>query len=233
MPRRISDYPDAFAGWNLISSFGSIISVVATWLFLYIVYVQLVEGNATSKYPWLIPQFFSDLFQTLFNRNYNSLEWSLNSPPKPHAFVSLPLQSFHLSISQLLEIRRVSFVKIIVANGLREATQECWAENNEPLPSSLADAEIVNVFSRIGYDPTPITHSSTGPLDLNSGFFSSKAADYDTPLWHRSSVDTFSDRDLFCFNLDFFGYTPISVESIFVYLFILYIIYKLFSLYKK
>jgi cytochrome c oxidase subunit 1 len=93
MPRRISDYPDAFAGWNFVSSFGSIISVVATFLFLHITYVQLVEGNATSKYPWLAPQFFSDLFQTLFNRNYNSLEWSLNSPPKPHAFVSLPLQS--------------------------------------------------------------------------------------------------------------------------------------------
>jgi cytochrome c oxidase subunit 1 len=93
MPRRISDYPDAFAGWNFVSSFGSIISVVATFLFLYIVYVQLVEGTATSRYPWLTPQYFSDLFQTLFNRNYNSLEWSLNSPPKPHAFVSLPLQS--------------------------------------------------------------------------------------------------------------------------------------------
>jgi cytochrome c oxidase subunit 1 len=93
MPRRISDYPDAFAGWNLVSSFGSIISVVATGLFLQILYVQLVEGNATARYPWLTPQYFSDLFQTLFNRNYNSLEWSLNSPPKPHAFVSLPLQS--------------------------------------------------------------------------------------------------------------------------------------------
>jgi hypothetical protein len=93
MPRRISDYPDAFAGWNLVSSFGSIISVIATALFLYILYVQLVEGNATARYPWLTPQFFSDLFQTLFNRNYNSLEWSLNSPPKPHAFVTLPLQS--------------------------------------------------------------------------------------------------------------------------------------------
>ena len=93
MPRRISDYPDAFAGWNLVSSFGSIISVIATVLFLHILYIQLVEGNATSKYPWLTPQFFSDLFQTLFNRNYNSLEWSLNSPPKPHAFVTLPLQS--------------------------------------------------------------------------------------------------------------------------------------------
>ena len=93
MPRRISDYPDAFAGWNLVSSFGSIISVVATALFLHILHVQLVEGDAASKYPWLTPQFFSDLFQTLFNRNYDSLEWSLNSPPKPHAFVSLPLQS--------------------------------------------------------------------------------------------------------------------------------------------
>ena len=96
MPRRISDYPDAFAGWNLVSSFGSIISVIATGLFLYILYVQLIEGNATSRYPWLTPQFFSDLFQTLFNRNYNSLEWSLNSPPKPHAFVTLPLQSHTL-----------------------------------------------------------------------------------------------------------------------------------------
>ena len=93
MPRRISDYPDAFAGWNFVSSFGSIVSVVATGLFLHIVYAQLVVGEAVTKYPWLSPQFYSDMFQTLFNRNYNSLEWSLNSPPKPHAFVSLPLQS--------------------------------------------------------------------------------------------------------------------------------------------
>ena len=98
MPRRISDYPDAFAGWNLISSFGSIVSVVATWLFLHIIYLQLVEGKATSRYPWLTPQFFSDLLQTLLNRSYNSLEWCLNSPPKPHAFVSLPLQSHAMAI---------------------------------------------------------------------------------------------------------------------------------------
>ena len=93
MPRRISDYPDAFAGWNLISSFGSIISVVATWLFLHLVYLQLVEGKATTRYPWLTPQFYTDTLQTLLNRSYNSLEWALTSPPKPHAFVSLPLQS--------------------------------------------------------------------------------------------------------------------------------------------
>ena len=93
MPRRISDYPDAFAGWNLVSSIGSIISVIATVLFLHIIYIQLIDGNVTTRYPWMVPEFYSDLFQILFNRNFNSLEWSLDSPPKPHAFVSLPVQS--------------------------------------------------------------------------------------------------------------------------------------------
>jgi len=93
MPRRISDYPDAFAGWNYVSSFGSIISVVATGLFLHLTYLQLTVGKAVSRYPWTTPQFFSDLLQTLLNRSYTSLEWALTSPPAPHAFVSLPLQS--------------------------------------------------------------------------------------------------------------------------------------------
>jgi cytochrome c oxidase subunit 1 len=93
MPRRISDYPDAFAGWNFISSFGSIVSVIATVLFLYIVYNQLVYGEAVGRYPWFVPQFFFDYIQIILSRLYNSLEWCLNSPPKPHAFVSLPLTS--------------------------------------------------------------------------------------------------------------------------------------------
>jgi cytochrome c oxidase subunit 1 len=110
MPRRISDYPDAFAGWNLVSSFGSIISVVATWLFLYIVYVQLVEARVTSRYPWLSPEFYSDSLQTLLNRSYGSLEWALTSPPKPHAFVSLPIQSILLkSLSHSFSITYILF----------------------------------------------------------------------------------------------------------------------------
>jgi cytochrome c oxidase subunit 1 len=93
MPRRISDYPDAFYGWNLVSSVGSIVSVVATWYFLTIIYKQLTEGKAASRYPWLTPQLFSDTFQVYFTRNNSSLEWCLTSPPKPHAFSSLPIQS--------------------------------------------------------------------------------------------------------------------------------------------
>ena len=93
MPRRISDYPDAFAGWNLISSVGSIVSVIAALLFLYIVYIQLIEGNVASRNPWFTIGFYSDILQANLNRCYSSLEWGLSSPPKPHAYISLPLQS--------------------------------------------------------------------------------------------------------------------------------------------
>ncbi len=90
MPRRISDYADAFIGWNLISSFGSIISVVSTIIFLIIVYNQLVKYSYTFRSPWSILPFYIDYLQALLNRCYVSLEWALHSPPKHHAFLSLP-----------------------------------------------------------------------------------------------------------------------------------------------
>lgn len=34
---------------------------------------------------------YSDILKPLLERIYDSLEWGLNSPPKPHSFVSLPL----------------------------------------------------------------------------------------------------------------------------------------------
>ncbi len=98
MPRRISDYPDAFAGWNLISSYGSLVSVIATFIFLDILYIQLTTGKESSRYPWLTPQFYSDILRTLLDRAYDSLEWGLNSPPKPHSFVNLPVQSDFLAL---------------------------------------------------------------------------------------------------------------------------------------
>lgn len=49
MPRRISDYPDAFAGFNYISSVGSMISVVSTMLFFYILLnALLVQKRSTA-----------------------------------------------------------------------------------------------------------------------------------------------------------------------------------------
>jgi cytochrome c oxidase subunit 1 len=38
MPRRISDYPDAYWGWNYIASFGSVLSVFSLLTFVYLLY---------------------------------------------------------------------------------------------------------------------------------------------------------------------------------------------------
>jgi heme/copper-type cytochrome/quinol oxidase subunit 1 len=38
MPRRIPDYPDAFSGWNWVASIGSTISLIATLLFVVILF---------------------------------------------------------------------------------------------------------------------------------------------------------------------------------------------------
>jgi len=53
MPRRIPDYPDAFASWNALASFGSYVSLISAVFFFYIVYVTLTRGDRiTSKNVW-------------------------------------------------------------------------------------------------------------------------------------------------------------------------------------
>jgi len=93
MPRRISDYPDAYVGWNQISSAGSLISVIATVIFLYITSNQLEHGKSVERNIWSTPSFFTDLLWAKLMRVTSSLEWSINSPPKPHSYAALPLQS--------------------------------------------------------------------------------------------------------------------------------------------
>jgi len=52
MPRRIGDYPEFYRGWNVISSFGSYISLVATCVFIYTVYIMLVYGGVSNRNPY-------------------------------------------------------------------------------------------------------------------------------------------------------------------------------------
>jgi cytochrome c oxidase subunit 1 len=95
MPRRIPDYPDAFAGWNLISSFGSIISVVATLLFIYIVYDLFVNGKVVSHNPWELPVFFTGtpVLSTGGYQTSDTLEWTVESPIPYHSYIEVPVQS--------------------------------------------------------------------------------------------------------------------------------------------
>jgi len=92
LPRRIPDYPDAFYGWNMVSSFGSLISLVATILFAFIVYDTFANGHNVKSNPWQEPAFFTSTKE--FNDNSltsNSLEWSVASPTPFHSYVDLPV----------------------------------------------------------------------------------------------------------------------------------------------
>ncbi|MFP4538821.1 MAG: cbb3-type cytochrome c oxidase subunit I, partial [Dichotomicrobium sp.] len=76
MPRRYVDYPDAFAGWNYVSSIGSYLSAIATLVFLYGVIEAFARGRQAADNPW--------------GEGATTLEWTLPSPPAFHAYETLP-----------------------------------------------------------------------------------------------------------------------------------------------
>jgi cytochrome c oxidase subunit 1 len=43
MPRRINDYPDIYLFWNMVASFGSMVSFIATLFFLYLIYCAISD----------------------------------------------------------------------------------------------------------------------------------------------------------------------------------------------
>nr|ANJ70391.1 cytochrome c oxidase subunit 1 [Dryops luridus] len=77
MPRRYSDYPDAYLPWNIVSSIGSIISLIGTLLLLYIIWEAF-----TSMRKTIAPIQMS-----------TSIEWLQNLPPAEHSYSDLPMIS--------------------------------------------------------------------------------------------------------------------------------------------
>lgn len=82
-PRRYPDFSDGFAGWNLISTIGSSISIIGTLLFLYIVYSAFANPVPVSSNYYLRVPFFSKASNWW---TYVTLEWLQNSPPVNHTF---------------------------------------------------------------------------------------------------------------------------------------------------
>ncbi len=76
MPRRYVDYPDAFAGWNMVASIGAYIGGASMILFLYIVW-----RTFTSK---------EHLADNYWGEGATTLEWTQSSPPAFHTFEVLP-----------------------------------------------------------------------------------------------------------------------------------------------
>lgn len=70
IPRRYSDYPDAFIKWNMVSSIGSYISIISIILFIIILW----DGISIK------------IFQISNQTNSVSTEWISINPPTDHTF---------------------------------------------------------------------------------------------------------------------------------------------------
>nr|YP_009378999.1 cytochrome c oxidase subunit I [Pachycerina decemlineata]ARI44213.1 cytochrome c oxidase subunit I [Pachycerina decemlineata] len=75
MPRRYSDYPDAYTAWNVVSTIGSSISLLGILFFLFIIWESMVTQR-----------------QVIYPMQLNSsIEWYQNIPPAEHSYSELPL----------------------------------------------------------------------------------------------------------------------------------------------
>ena len=76
MPRRVADYPDAFGGWNYVSSIGAYISAAGLIVFVAGGVYALARKEKAGDNPW--------------GAGAMTLEWTLSSPPPFHQYEILP-----------------------------------------------------------------------------------------------------------------------------------------------
>nr|ABA90413.1 cytochrome oxidase subunit I [Ceutorhynchus neglectus] len=75
MPRRYSDYPDAYTMWNIVSSIGSLISLMSIFYFIFILW----EAFSVNR-----------MNLSSFNLS-TSIEWMQRFPPAEHSFDEIPV----------------------------------------------------------------------------------------------------------------------------------------------
>ena len=76
MPRRYVDYPDAFAFWNAVSSWGYVVTLIGTLVFFVMLADTFLRKRPGVANPW--------------GEGGTTLEWTLSSPPPFHQFSELP-----------------------------------------------------------------------------------------------------------------------------------------------
>jgi cytochrome c oxidase subunit I len=77
MPRRYPDYPEAYAYWNEIASYGYAVMGVGVIIFFVNVFWSLAAGRRAEGNYW--------------GEGATTLEWTLSSPPPFHQFETLPV----------------------------------------------------------------------------------------------------------------------------------------------
>ena len=77
MPRRYIDYPEAYAFWNEISSYGAFLSFASFLFFIGVIAYTLVAGKRVEE-----PAYWGE--------HADTLEWTHSNPPPHHTYETLP-----------------------------------------------------------------------------------------------------------------------------------------------
>lgn len=99
MPRRIPEFPDAFAKWNTVSSLGAAISISSLFVFFFNIYYAFTNEIKFSS--WEIERYeqnvnhHTKIHTTPYHSNNKTLEWSLTSPPAHHTFEEPTFGSYY------------------------------------------------------------------------------------------------------------------------------------------
>jgi heme/copper-type cytochrome/quinol oxidase subunit 1 len=113
MPRRIPDYPDIYAGWNFISSVGSLVSVIGVFYFLLVVYYIFKENdifvnlNSNDNFIFLNSSkyeiFNYNFYQKAFFKKYNffTIETQLNNTMSVNLIIENTKNLLNTKISSL------------------------------------------------------------------------------------------------------------------------------------
>ena len=76
MPRRIPDYPDAYYTFNLLASYGSVLTLISVFFFFYIVYTALAKVKPTECAFLILIDRIIDFFLITFSEENISLQVS-------------------------------------------------------------------------------------------------------------------------------------------------------------
>ncbi len=79
MPRRYIDYPEQFAYWNEISSYGAFLSFASFVFFIGVLFYTIKYGKKVEDNAY-------------WGEHAETLEWTLPNPPPEHTFETLPTQ---------------------------------------------------------------------------------------------------------------------------------------------
>lgn len=113
MPRRIPDYPDVYAGWNFVSSVGSLVSVVGIGYFFWMLYLLFNQNKdvfftlpSGDRVYWGSSVRYVDRHHRMVDRFQFFPKYNFFKAFKPEGFVSFGFKHFDRRVVSLVASKK-------------------------------------------------------------------------------------------------------------------------------